>query len=73
MSISCCLDNALRIARTPRSTWRSQLAALPVECQRPEVCTGGVGCYQRNFDYLTGAAKAADAIAKAKRRQGVGT
>lgn len=69
MSVSCCLQQSLRIARTPRSTWRDQLDQLPESCQHPNVCTGGVGCRQRNFDYLSGAAKAADIVAKARERK----
>lgn len=64
MSVSRCLDNALRIARTPRPTWRAQLSKLPEACQHPSVCTGGVGCYRRNFDFLYAVAKAGDVRAE---------
>lgn len=66
MSVSrCLLPVALNAARTPRAQWKAQIDALPVACQHPDVCSGGVGCRERAADYLRVQFKA-----QAQREQG---
>lgn len=52
MSISNCLDHAMRIQRLPREQWRAELDALPERCTHPDDCGEPRNCRQRNREFL---------------------
>lgn len=52
MSVSMCLMKAIDIAAAPRQCWKAAVEQLPVQCQHPGTCSGGIGCRQRIADYL---------------------
>lgn len=52
MGVSCCLLQALEIGRKPRSEWKAAIEAVPVDCPKPAICSGGVGCRERIAAYM---------------------
>lgn len=51
MTVSRCLDHAMRIAKLPRPQWADAIKSLPAECQHPADCTAP-GCREYNAAYL---------------------
>ena len=51
MSVSRCMDQALRIARQPRSGWKAAIAVVREACPHVD-CSAGPGCRARVADYL---------------------
>ena len=51
MSVSRCMDQALRIARQPRVEWKAAIAEVREACPHVD-CSTGPGCRVRVADYL---------------------